>query len=363
MLQSSIIGCLLVLLFAAPAFAQRDSASVPSGPSTDLLPILSYDTDTGFGFGAKVFLLNHVGLRESFDVVLFNSTKGERWYRLVVSLPDFELRQGKSYPLAIDLLIDYDKWIANGYFGIGNGSRFADRENYTREPFEASLTVSRGFTTTTVGQIGVRFKVVRFFNFEEGSRLAALPSGLYLPRASAISAFAVVRYDTRSSFINPTSGIVLQGEVEHAPEQKFNDVSFTRIGGWLQYYHPILDPEIVIALRLGLQSISGSNIPVQFLLPMGGNATLRGSPQDRFLDKVAALANIEFRFPIVWRFGGVAGMDAGKVWGDVSKTDLVRWATNPTIGLRLHMDTFVVRLDVGFGVETTGLYLNFGQIF
>jgi len=27
------------------------------------------------------------------------------------------------------------------------------------------------------------------------------------------------------------------------------------------------------------------------------------------------------------------------------------------------MDTFVVRLDVGFGKETTGVYFNFGQIF
>jgi hypothetical protein len=27
------------------------------------------------------------------------------------------------------------------------------------------------------------------------------------------------------------------------------------------------------------------------------------------------------------------------------------------------MDTFVVRADIGFGKETTGFYLNFGQLF
>jgi hypothetical protein len=32
-------------------------------------------------------------------------------------------------------------------------------------------------------------------------------------------------------------------------------------------------------------------------------------------------------------------------------------------GLRFYMNTFVVRCDVGFGKETTGLYFNFGQVF
>ncbi|HAB53357.1 MAG TPA: hypothetical protein DCE80_14495, partial [Ignavibacteriales bacterium] len=38
------------------------------------LPIISYDTDVGLGYGAKAFFLNHLGLNESFDLVLFNST-------------------------------------------------------------------------------------------------------------------------------------------------------------------------------------------------------------------------------------------------------------------------------------------------
>ena len=47
------------------------------------LPILSYDSNTGFGFGAKAFFLNLLKLRESFDLIIFLSTKGERWLRFV----------------------------------------------------------------------------------------------------------------------------------------------------------------------------------------------------------------------------------------------------------------------------------------
>ena len=96
---------------------------------------------------------------------------------------------------------------------------------------------------------------------------------------------------------------------------------------------------------------------------IGGNLTLRGSPQDRFLDKSNAVLNAEIRFPIFCRFGGIAGLDAGKVWNGLNKMDLCKWVWNEVLGVRLYMDTFVVRADAGFGSETTGFYLNFGQLF
>lgn len=69
------------------------------------------------------------------------------------------------------------------------------------------------------------------------------------------------------------------------------------------------------------------------------------------------------RFPLYWRFGGIIGMDGGKVWSRPSEFETRRWATNPVTGLRLYMDNFVVRGDVGFGKNITGFYFNFGQIF
>ncbi|HLF20252.1 MAG TPA: endonuclease/exonuclease/phosphatase family protein, partial [Bacteroidota bacterium] len=159
-------------LNASAGEKRSDLSSVQ--PTFEPLPILSYDTDVGFGYGAKAFFLNQLGLAESFDAVLFNSTKGERWYRLVFSLPDFELRQGKTYSLAFDLLIDYDKWITNSFFGIGNQSKCKDREMYTREPLEVTATFSRGFSEQSVGQASLRFKAVRNYNFDTTSTLMNL---------------------------------------------------------------------------------------------------------------------------------------------------------------------------------------------
>jgi outer membrane protein assembly factor BamA len=310
-----------------------------------------------------VFLLNQLQGGESFDLTLFNSSKGERWYRFVFSLPDFELRQGKAYPLALDLVIDYDKYIKNNFFGIGNGSEYDDREIYSREPLDINLTLSRGFSRRLVGQLGFRYKTVRNFNFSPDSRLRELLPALNAGRASYASLFNIWRYDSRDSFINPSSGLVLQGELEWAPRSSLGNAAFFRSAFWVQAYTTLFFPKTVLALRLGAQELSGKDLPAQILLTLGGNTSLRGSPQDRYLGKSSVLANAELRFPLLWRLGGILGLDAGKVWSSLAEFDSRDWAVNPTVGLRFLMNTFVARFDVGFGKECTGVYFNFGQLF
>ncbi len=214
-----------------------------------------------------------------------------------------------------------------------------------------------------MGQLGTRFKVVRNYNFEQDSRLAPLQPGLSAGRASYHSLFFTIRLDTRDSFINASRGIVIQAEFETAPKSDLVEVAFSRQAMRLQHYAVLFYPKTVIASRFSLENLSGIKIPVQFLIPIGGNQTLRGYPQDRFLDRTAAHANLELRYPIIWRFGGVLGYDTGKVWSNLPQVGLHDWASNFTAGLRFYMKTFVVRLDVGFSDETTGFYLNFGHIF
>jgi hypothetical protein len=342
---------------------ESDTLSLLRESIIEPFPILSYDTDAGLGYGVKAVFRNLMYMNESFDITAFNSTKGERWYRFVFSMPDVELRQGKVYPLALDLIVDYDKWIKNSYFGVGNESGFNDREYYTKEPADISLTLSRGFSPHLVGQIGARYKTVRNFNISEGSRFFNLQPSLNASRVQYASLYATFRYDTRNSFINPSRGIVMQAEAEWIPQNGFSNVAFTRFAGWLQYYSVLFYPKTVLALRCGLQGLAGEDLPVQVLMSVGGNNNLRGSPQDRYLDKTSAIVNAELRFPIYWRFGGVFGFDGGNVWWSLSKIGFSRWVMNPTAGLRFYFDTFVVRVDVGFGMEATGFYFNFGQIF
>jgi len=328
----------------------------------DPIPIASFDTDVGFGLGAKALLLNYMKQNESFDMIVFGTTKGEIWTRFVFSIPHYELRQQKIYPISCDFVFDYDRFLNYGFFGIGNSSKFNYRENYTKEIMQINLNLSRGFSKELVLNGGLNSMYIRNYNLSDSSRLKKL-SSLSSSSVTYFSIFSNFRYDSRNSFINPAKGFVAQFDMEYAPNMDFNKVSFGRLGLWLQNYQTLFFPTTVLAARIGLQGLIGSDLPVQVLLPIGGNRTLRGYPQDRFLDKVSSVFNVELRFPIFWRIGGLAGIDAGKVWHSPDKMDFRNWASNYVFGLRGYTDTFVIRADFGISRETTGIYLNFGHIF
>jgi len=353
-----LIGILILQIFISTNAVHADTLKVASNTKFEPLPILYYDTDNGFGYGLKAFFLNYLGENESFDILFSRSTKGLQEYNLVFSVPDFELRQGKIYPWAVDLEIDLNKWIGFKFYGVGSQSKFGDEEKYTRLDQTVSLTLSRGFSPVVVGQLGLRYSTKENSNFQNDGRLITYQN-LSAVLVYYYSAFIVVRYDTRNSFIHPSNGIVIQGDTEWAK----GNLNFNRWALWLQKYISVFKPDVIFAFRIGMQTVNGRNLPVQVLLPVGGNNTLRGFPQDRFLDKTSAVVNMEIRFPVFWRFGGVVGFDAGKVWSAAGKMDLNNWALNPTLGGRFYFDTFIVRVDLGISRKTSGFYLTFGHIF
>lgn len=334
--------------------AQTDSVSQHNS-EWEAFPIINYDSDAGFGYGGKGFLYNFLGSKESFDLTLYNSTKGERWYRLVFSFPDIQRRQGTKYPIAFDLTFDYDKWISykfySTYYNYQSGTPVSGSENYIREPIELTAMFSRGFTKDFVAELGARFKNISCYNFDSTGLLQyRTPT-----EAKYISLIFNFRWDTRTNFINPLTGFVLEIDNEYSPNLLKQGNSFYKFVILSQFYLTLFKPNYVWANRIILQTITDLNYQLQ--LPLGGNNTVRGLPQDRYLSTSTTLINSEFRFPVWRRFGGIAGVDIGNI---ESTPNLV---INPVIGLRFYMDNFVVRFDVGFGSETTGIYFNFGHIF
>lgn len=327
------------------------------------MPIFMYDTDIGFGFGGKMFLFNQFDMCESIDITLFNSTKGERWYRLVYSIPDFEFRQMKTYPVSLDLIFDYDKIIKNNFYGVGANSKNSDREYYTKEPFEVSLVLGKGFTKNIIGQIGLKYKSIGSTNYDMTGVLINSEDILQLYNVYYASGFINLRYDTRNSFINPFSGTVVSFETEFTLPPVKSNVDFYKVVSKAQKY---LDFEFInstFAFRLEMTNLFGNNLPVQLLIPLGGTNTLRGFPAERFIDKNSILANVEIRTKLYRKLFGIIGLDAGNVFPEFRKLALQNWKINSVYGLRLVLDTFVVRFDIGISNETTGLYFNFGHLF
>lgn len=360
---------IIILVFAFPDTISGQQDSVYDS-DLEIFPFVNYDSDAGFGYGAKAFLFNQFKMNESFDLILYNSTKGERWYRFVFSIMDIQRRQGQTYPLALDLIVDYDKWINYRYYGVEyfyERDSLTNYETYTREPFEISSILSKGFTKWIVASAGLMYKTISSYNFDENGELKNAEVDFNNKYIVTLSILASIKWDSRNNFINPDNGLVIQLNADYAPELFFTNEDYFKLVLTFQNYFILLKPKIILASRLIGQIIFPDNVPIQLQLPIGGNNTLRGLPQDRYLSASTLIINNEIRFPIWWRFGGIVGLDVGctglttdhEFWNP----QLSGWIVNPVLGLRFFMDNFIVRFDVGFGSEITGIYFNFGHVF
>jgi hypothetical protein len=101
---------------------------------------------------------------------------------------------------------------------------------------------------------------------------------------------------------------------------------------------------------------------------ISGVALARGYFGGRFRDKVMSLAQVEYRFPIIWRFGGVVFAGTGNVASSVDKFDFTNLKTGIGAGLRFSLvpeERINLRIDVGYGFATQTLYpyISFTEAF
>jgi outer membrane protein assembly factor BamA len=362
-----IISCLLLLVsIGKEIFAQTDSLRA----NVEALPIFSYDSDVGFGYGGKLFLFDVIKTKESFDLILFNSTKGEQWYKFVFSIPDFESRHGKKFPISLDLVVEYDKF--NKYylytmlydFDLTTGSmKLIEPKTETKyEKANLGIFLSKGFLKDFTGTIGLQFKSFSFYNVQDNPLIFYEYDRQRPEEKSYASLLLNCKWDARNSFINPKSGILAHFELEYNGEMSSGSEKYIRMLLSFQYYKEIFVKNLIAAFRFIRETTSSFDKSSVFSkIPIGGSSNLRGYPLDRYRFGEMILVNGELRFPIWWKFGSIAGFDfaTGSVDEDFDNKNLI----NAVLGLRFFMDNFIVRADLGVSKETMGLYLNFGHLF
>jgi outer membrane translocation and assembly module TamA len=333
--------------------------------SFNIFPILMYDTDIGVGYGAKGKFVNFLSQDESFDLFLFNSTKGERTYIFVFSMPDFEIRQSTTYPFSFDLKAEYSKLLKADFYGLGPGSEKKDLTSYTDEKKELVLTLGRGFNPHFVIEAMYAFKSIRYFNIEEDKIYTKILEGVgedYSPYATVL-----LRCDTSDSWIHPKKGLRFMLRTDFAASFLGNSsTNYFRYTLDLRKYLLLIGQKDVLAFRFMIQHITGENVPLYEMSTLGGGSemkAMRGYRMNRFQDKGKFLINAEYRFPVWERLGGNVFIDWGLVWPSWREIRVSLAAKNIGWGVRYYLENFVVRFDMGFSSEGTGVYFNFGHIF
>lgn len=356
MFQKSLI---LVLISIFYSFLPAEETEQPPR-KFNIFPIALYNSDIGFGVGAKTFFKNYFKKRESFDVTIFASSKGQQWYAFQFSIPDFELRQGQLYPLAFDLRIEWDKLLVSNFFGIGNNTP-DNNFQFPREFFRLNPVFSHSFTRRIIAELGYQFThyVVYGYDLNWGTITEDTP-GAQPHKVSFI--FGSLRLDTRNSHINPSRGYRIYLKSGLSRQGLGSDWNYTLYRLETSFYRNIFASRHILAARIWLQDISGT-APYQELSKIGDGWTARGYKADRYLDKAMVLTSLEYRFPLYHPLGGVIFTDAGRVAENLTSLTFDNWHFNVGWGLRYYLTTFLARFDMGISSEGMRIFFNFGHVF
>jgi outer membrane protein assembly factor BamA len=140
--------------------------------------------------------------------------------------------------------------------------------------------------------------------------------------------------------------------------------SFQTINATYQKYWQF-KPKHVLAWQTKAR-FSFGEVPFLDLSTLGNDDILRGYPKNRFRDQHFFATQLEYRFPLFWRFGAVAFAGAGDVFGPSSTLSASNLKYSVGTGLRFVVDPaerLNIRLDYGYGREGGYFYFVVGESF
>ncbi len=412
-------------LYAKPKLTSSQLSEKREGSYFTGLPILNYDADKGMGYGARVYwhdngsktseLFEYTPYKYEIYGQFLKSTNGWQYHVLHFDAPYI----GDSlFRITGEFL--YEKNTQANYFGTtsdslghlddatgttyktaqeqqealdAQGNRYFNR--FLLEKPRAEINLAHDFFGGLVRlTAGINFshayiqtyenttisntfsKENKLFNDSKDGTLigsqGGWDNGLKL---------AVV-YDSRDFAPNPKNGNVFDFTLGLYGKALGSDYNHQRYNfSTRNFYTPDAADFMTLAFRW-VYSVQIGDTPFysknsigfadEFKFGLGGLRTLRGYQQDRFVANVKTVVNFEPRFSFyeahtygqTFEFTAVPFVDAGKVFDDISETDLSDYKYTLGAGLRIGWNqATIIMIDYGQSVEDSGLYINFGHIF
>jgi len=390
-----------------------------SGSFPDALPLIAYDTNTGLGAGVGAHLtLNgdredplfaYTPYRHRIYAQAFATTGGYQQH--IVSYDGVAIG---GMPLRLKAALTYERNTNANYFGNGEstlgplafggrtfgsydaataaaGSRYF---HYGVEKPQGQIVLERSFLGSSLRtHYGVnvqRVDITRYDSraeFSPGTKLGidcASGAALGCDGGWNNTLRSGIAWDTRDYEPDPHSGVLVDATGQWSARGFGSIADYVRLTMAARaYVSPA--PDLVIATRV-LYSVQSANVPF-FAMDtlgmaagtddatdqsgLGGERTLRGFRQDRFVGHVATAANAELRWTFT-RFSALNQrfslqiaplLDAGQVFDkvDFAFTD---WKVAGGAGLRVGWNqSTIVMFDFAASKEDTGFYVDFGMPF
>ncbi|HOX26002.1 MAG TPA: BamA/TamA family outer membrane protein [Candidatus Krumholzibacteria bacterium] len=344
---------------AVPADSAADVAETPPRSGWYyVLPVVAYSPETKFAFGATA----------------------ARYYRLSDE-PD--ARPTTISPLAMvttnsqiilglfgDLWWSDDRWhlatnlsfskYPTQFYGIGDDTPASAEEDYTPRTAELFVDVSRALSGAFYLGAIVNAKHTTLRDLADGGLLAA--GGIAGAEGGALVGAGIsAAWDTRDAVHYPTRGWYHRLACVRYLDGLGSDFTYTAVDLTLTRYWS-LGGARVLALNLAGASLAGDPVPFYEL----SRLRLRGYFEERYLERHAVRAQLEFRTPVWRRLGAAVFVGAGELAARLDRLRLDEVYPAAGCGVRYNLggeQRANLRLDVGFGDGDSGVYVRFAEAF
>jgi outer membrane protein assembly factor BamA len=250
------------------------------------------------------------------------------------------------------------------YLGQGNDTRLSDEAEHRETLFGLDIDAMHRIGTSDLYAGATQsFEWRRVDRLDpEGLLALTRPNGVEGGLLSGLGPVAV--YDSRSSNHSPLRGSFVRLAAPFHTRFLGSDYEFARFD--LDAIHFFqLSGEHVLAVRGRWQSVLGT-APFYRMAELGGATLLRGYLRGRFVDRHAVAFEVEYRFPIYWRFGGVAFVGVGQVAPAPIDFAFDRFHAAAGLGLRFALvpeERLKLRLDVAASPDAVRPYFSPEEAF
>lgn len=175
----------------------------------------------------------------------------------------------------------------------------------------------------------------------------------------------VAIYDTRDNVFFPQQGAYAEGFVQKNSGLTGSDFWYTTYAVDASKYLFLENLQHVVALNAYAVVMTGEP-PFNQLAMLGGPKKMRGYFEGRYRERNLLLLQAEYRAPLFWRIGLVGFASYGGVSHELGGFELANFKYTFGGGLRFLLDKekkINIRLDAGFGRNSSGYYLTIGEAF
>jgi outer membrane protein assembly factor BamA len=360
-----VLGLLALTLFGVGGLGVAMAGPEPEPAQDDtsltdwaILPVAFHtpETGTGGGIAGAYFYKQRVEARpSSIAWIAFYTEKKQT----ILGLESESYLSGGSRRLLADA--GYEDY-PDVFYGIGSGTKADDGEDYSEKHFSLDLTYE--FEIMPDLRVGPRlgFRRSHITEVEDGGRLASslIPGA---EKHSVTVAGLVLVYDKRDNIFYTRNGSFIQFKSTYSGSMVGSDYRYSKHTLDARRFFG-LGNRHAIGFKTYFAAAEGS-LPFQSLTGLGGDKLMRGFRHGRFRDKLAYVAQAEYRLKLIWRFGFAAFAALGDVSRDIDGfgRSSVKHSGGAGIRFRFNDEGYNLRLDMGFTEEGSGFYFIAGEAF